>query len=289
MKGECDCIIHRVFSGKFQSVVTCFNCENETFVNDPFLDVSLDVRPVFSPVIQAAVSAQIFASNVPQPTKPATPTQPIVSNTATMANPSAHGNKIFVKSSSASNTPVKINTSDLPFETHSLYECLDRFTHRESLRGTEYKCSKCNNLPTNGNSQNLGAFKQLSFKSLPLVLSLQLKRYEHTLFKTQVEIGSKLSMLVRFPLELDLFPYTTLAVHHEVETARKNYLYVLFAVIVHSGTLNSGHYLCYVRKSGTDKWIRFDDDFLSIVEWDEVRKSQAYMLFYIKKHFEYFA
>jgi ubiquitin carboxyl-terminal hydrolase 22/27/51 len=41
---DCDCIIHRTFYGKLQSTVTCDECKNKTNANDPFMDLSLDLR-----------------------------------------------------------------------------------------------------------------------------------------------------------------------------------------------------------------------------------------------------
>lgn len=42
--------INKVFSGRFQSDVVCVGCGACSSVADPFLDISLDVRPVFSPI-----------------------------------------------------------------------------------------------------------------------------------------------------------------------------------------------------------------------------------------------
>ena len=54
----------------------------------------------------------------------------------------------------------------------------------------------------------------------------------------------------------------------------------LYGVIVHAGlTKSSGHYYAYVK--GSDgKWRKFDDSSVFEVSWDEVMRSQAYMLFY---------
>ncbi|TID14084.1 ubiquitin carboxyl-terminal hydrolase 2 [Venturia nashicola] len=41
---DCDCIIHRTFYGKLQSIVTCDECKNKTNTPEPFMDLSLDLR-----------------------------------------------------------------------------------------------------------------------------------------------------------------------------------------------------------------------------------------------------
>ena len=42
---DCQCVVHRTFYGRLQSIVTCDKCSNKTTTRDPFLDLSLDVRP----------------------------------------------------------------------------------------------------------------------------------------------------------------------------------------------------------------------------------------------------
>jgi ubiquitin carboxyl-terminal hydrolase 22/27/51 len=136
------------------------------------------------------------------------------------------------------------------------------------------------------------------------VLTLQLKRYDHRMALGQMtkptapgaaSVGAtpsqpnKITMMIQFPLDLDLYPYSTTGLESSIPTKQNsNYMYTLYSVIVHHGTLNSGHYTCYIRKSGVvDQWFRFNDHIVTAVDWDEVRVCQAYMLFYIKKSFEY--
>jgi ubiquitin carboxyl-terminal hydrolase 22/27/51 len=42
----CNCIIHQTFYGKFQSTVTCQNCESVTTSVEPFLDLSLGLNNI---------------------------------------------------------------------------------------------------------------------------------------------------------------------------------------------------------------------------------------------------
>ncbi|KAK9767113.1 hypothetical protein K7432_003339 [Basidiobolus ranarum] len=87
--------------------------------------------------------------------------------------------------------------------SHSLLDCLSRYTCPEKLGPKEYSCSKCSNTFQE-------ATKQLSFKALPPILSIQLKRFEHT------SSASKIDSLIRIPYELDMTPYTS--VGREIRT-----------------------------------------------------------------------
>jgi ubiquitin carboxyl-terminal hydrolase 22/27/51 len=41
---DCNCIVHKVFGGFLQSEVTCSKCNNSTCTDDPFLDLSLELK-----------------------------------------------------------------------------------------------------------------------------------------------------------------------------------------------------------------------------------------------------
>jgi ubiquitin carboxyl-terminal hydrolase 22/27/51 len=40
----CNCIIHKSFGGLLQSDLTCTSCGNVSLTNDPFLDLSLEIK-----------------------------------------------------------------------------------------------------------------------------------------------------------------------------------------------------------------------------------------------------
>ena len=54
--------------------------------------------------------------------------------------------------------------------------------------------------------------------------------------------------------------------------------YTLFAVVVHKGDMQGGHYIAYIRSGGS--WYHCDDAWVTLVEEQEVADCQAYMLFY---------
>lgn len=139
---------------------------------------------------------------------------------------------------------------------------LDRFTHKEHLTKDERaKCDKC------GTYQD--CFKQLSIHSMPKVLCIHFKRFDALL-------RSKISKFVQFPAHgLDVSPYM-------LGTSSLSTIYDLFAVVNHHGTISSGHYTSYCR-SGPN-WYKFDDAIVTQVDEDQVLRSEAYLLFYMRRH-----
>ena len=89
------------------------------------------------------------------------------------------------------------------------------------------------------------AKKGTRFKSLPPVISFQLKRFSFDYEKLD---NVKLHDRFEFPTDLVL----------------ENTEYALHTVLVHSGDVNSGHYFAFVRPhANRDQWYRFDDDQVS--------------------------
>jgi Ubiquitin carboxyl-terminal hydrolase len=162
------------------------------------------------------------------------------------------------------------------------------------------KCDTCN-------AANCMKTKQMSFSSLPLVLIIQLKRFDALTDK-------KLNDTVAFPLQgLDMRPYMSSHINGNSNTADANasgssssgtagssdinnstnsntsttasssaaILYDLHAVINHSGSLSQGHYTCYVQESNT--WYECDDTWVCEATEDDVSASQPYILFYRKR------
>jgi len=55
---------------------------------------------------------------------------------------------------------------------------------------------------------------------------------------------------------------------------------------VHTGNLNSGHYVAYAKHSTTsgEEWFYFSDTMSRVVDEREVSNCQAFMLFYKRKN-----
>jgi ubiquitin C-terminal hydrolase len=86
----------------------------------------------------------------------------------------------------------------------------------------------------------------------------------------------KLNQLLDFPLEnLDLSKYV-------VGYNPKSYVYDLFGVCNHMGSIMGGHYTSYV-KNVSGEWIHFNDTQVDIINERQIVSPMAYTLFYRKK------
>ena len=124
------------------------------------------------------------------------------------------------------------------------------------------------------------AFKRYLFHTTPPALILHLKRFQQTgLFGRTKKIDD----FVQFDeyLETDPFVMSPTAKITEPSAGIK---YRLYGVVVHSGGMFGGHYIAYVRVKGSDgqpdAWVYCSDSHTRASSWEEVAKSQAYMLFY---------
>ena len=174
--------------------------------------------------------------------------------------------------------PIKQNEEG---SMSTLFGCLDLFTRLEKL-GSDQKlyCQNC--------KERQDSLKQMSIGKLPLVLSLHVKRFEHSFVKRS---SRKIDQYLHFPFSLDMTPYLSSSIlrarhgnriftfgGNESDMFSK---YEIFAVVTHSGTLESGHYVSFVRLRR--RWYRCDDAWITEVDEATVRASQCYMIFYVQK------
>lgn len=68
------------------------------------------------------------------------------------------------------------------------------------------------------------------------------------------------------------------------EGPRRSMVFDIFGVVTHSGNLESGHYVSYARVSG--RWFKFDDAWVTAVDEEDVRRAEAYMLFYAERELQ---
>ncbi|KAI0464451.1 hypothetical protein LJB42_002066 [Komagataella kurtzmanii] len=151
----------------------------------------------------------------------------------------------------------------------TLNDCLDLFTSKEKLDSMTI-CSHCKKETTRT--------KQLLVRKLPPILAFQLKRFEHS-----ASSSTKIETHVGFPLFLDMEPYTVSETLNSNEQGRASWglmTYQLFAIVIHIGSVNTGHYICII-KNRDGNWFKFDDSRITLVSQDYVSKSNAYLLYYI--------
>ena len=121
-------------------------------------------------------------------------------------------------------------------------------------------------------NENLGVKqnvkKKISFWSFPSILVIDLKRFNNRNQKNQIFID--------FPLEnLDLSKYV-------IGYKKEEYIYDLYGICNHSGSVFGGHYTSYV-KNANGKWYHFNDTSVSEVAlMNSLISTKAYCLFYRK-------
>eukprot|EP00743_Colponemidia_sp_Colp-15_P007913 GILK01008571.1.p1 GENE.GILK01008571.1~~GILK01008571.1.p1 ORF type:complete len:563 (+),score=55.31 GILK01008571.1:106-1794(+) len=177
---------------------------------------------------------------------------------------------------------IKDGTTESPnSKPVTLEQCLLRFTGEERLES--FRCSSC--------AVEKSAVKQLSMQKLPLVFCFHLKRFEHNLNNKKVLTRTKVEDFVKFPAHsLDMSPFLA---HRNVKdpTAAGNgslhpQHYDLFAVVNHYGSIDHGHYTCYIVQ-GESNWFKCDDAWITHVDASEVLESEGYLLFYVKRDLLY--
>ena len=155
-----------------------------------------------------------------------------------------------------------------------IYEMLSQFTNTESL-GRVYSCEFCKSNQRLRRKQVLtDAEKRLAFTRLPLVLIVHFKRFRW-FGRTGRE---KINAHVSFPFLLDLSDY----VSEDIKNT-SGALYNLQAVVRHHGSgFTSGHYTAYCWNHTSHFWMHFNDAKAERCTEDDVKATQAYILFYVK-------
>ncbi|XP_043945754.1 ubiquitin carboxyl-terminal hydrolase 31 [Protopterus annectens] len=169
----------------------------------------------------------------------------------------------------------------------TLAQCFHLYTKEEQLApGDAWRCPHCKQLQQ-------GSIK-LSLWTLPDVLILHLKR-----FRQVNDRRIKLQNLVKFPLTgLDMTPHVvkrsqsswSLPSHwspwrrpYGMGRDPEDYLYDLYAVCNHHGTMQGGHYTAFCKNSVNGQWYCFDDSDVQPVSDEEVCREMAYILFYQRR------
>ncbi|KAJ3331481.1 ubiquitin-specific protease doa4 [Blyttiomyces sp. JEL0837] len=147
-----------------------------------------------------------------------------------------------------------------------LDDCLSKFVEPEILAGDDaWHCSSCKALRRTR--------KMLSICRLPSVLMIHLKR-----FYVQGPFKNKIETFVDFPVRgLDMSRYLP-----EIPGGyRDSYIYDLYAISNHSGSLHAGHYTANCKSK--NQWYNFDDSRISHCDENMLKTSKAYILFYVRR------
>ncbi|KAJ6653890.1 hypothetical protein lerEdw1_007648, partial [Lerista edwardsae] len=169
----------------------------------------------------------------------------------------------------------------------TLSQCFQLYTKEEQLAPDDaWRCPHCKQLQQGSIT--------LSLWTLPDVLIIHLKR-----FRQEGDRRMKLQNLVRFPLVgLDMTPHVvkrsqsswSLPSHwspwrrpYGLGRDPEDFVYDLYAVCNHHGTMQGGHYTAYCKNSIDGLWYCFDDSEVQPLAENEVCKQTAYILFYQRR------
>jgi len=144
----------------------------------------------------------------------------------------------------------------------SLLDCFDLYVEEELLDEENMILNEKTNLKEI-------CKKKLSFWSLPNILVIDIKRFNYKNQKNQI--------LVTFPLvNLDLTRYID-------GYNNNNYIYDLYAVCNHSGSVLGGHYTAFI-KNANGKWYHYNDTKVTEISLEQqIISPKAYCFFYRKK------
>jgi ubiquitin C-terminal hydrolase len=154
------------------------------------------------------------------------------------------------------------NNSDINL---NLDTCLMKhFQENEKIQS--WKCEKC---------KTDGCNKQTNIWSLPNYLIIQLKRFDNSVPNKL----NKITKQVEFPIDdLNLSKYIS-----NDKNDPNNYIYSLYAVNYHTGSLDSGHYWSCC-KNMDDNWYLFNDGHVTKFNpLHDALYKDAYVLFYYRK------
>jgi len=150
--------------------------------------------------------------------------------------------------------------------------CLNEFTKEEKL---EMKCEKCSN-----NSMKM----KMEIWRTPDILILSFKRFTYS-----NGVIEKINSFVNFPFlgfDISNFVKSTEANKALLSTLSAQNSYDLYAVVLHSGSVTSGHYTSLIKLQ--QGWMLFDDDcLLELKESPENSNllSSSYLLMYRRRRF----
>ncbi|TKY88053.1 hypothetical protein EX895_003149 [Sporisorium graminicola] len=162
----------------------------------------------------------------------------------------------------------------------TLQQCLDAFVREEVLdKGDMWNCPRC--------KKPRKATKRLSISRLPQILLIHLKR-----FSFKGPFTDKIDTMVTFPTAtaLDLTNYmppplppgTVKAASVPVSQSQiPPYLYDLYAVTHHFGSLNTGHYTATVRSNR--EWWYCDDSRIARGDDRQLHTNSPYVLWFRRR------
>jgi len=272
-EGDSDPFVTRVFRGSVRSQVKCSTCSAVSEVEEPFLDLSLDIpSTVEDDMVETAPSTPPCTVASCPPTTAQSEVAEGESKEVEAVNKEKEGKEAGQSAQQGTPAPASApapSPSPSPAvisrtEPVPLLHCLKYFTGAEELSaGEHYDCPRC------GSHQP--ATKHLVLHKLPQVLCLHLKRF---VFDEERHTFRKRICPIIIP--------TTLTTKDVGAKSGRGFVYKLVAVINHLGsTMQGGHYTANCYNAWSDKWVTYDDS--RVGECTAISEQQAYVVFYERK------
>lgn len=137
-----------------------------------------------------------------------------------------------------------------------IYNSLDKYVEEERLDNE-------NKYDAEGHGKQ-DALKGVKFLKIPPVMIFQLKRFEYNIRKDYFE---KINDRFEFYETLNMRKYLNCS--GAENSSSEDHEYELHSIVVHSGSINNGHYYCYIKSNHSkNQWIKFNDE--------HVRKCEQY-------------
>ncbi|GFY60169.1 ubiquitin carboxyl-terminal hydrolase 2 [Trichonephila inaurata madagascariensis] len=143
------------------------------------------------------------------------------------------------------------------YRPSTLRQCFNLFSSPEILDGSNKPyCEVC--------KKKTRSNKKIEVNKLPKVLVIP------------TSYGQKLSMMIDCPMTLgNISEFTS------QNSIGDNYSYVLYGVVDHDGSNNSGHYIAKCRNPYTKEWNEFNDS--RVTKATNIVTNKSYILFYIQE------
>ena len=149
-----------------------------------------------------------------------------------------------------------LNTSA---DKYNLRDCFEQMGKPEILEDG-WKCGNCHS--------NKGAEKKEYLTDTNSILIISLKRFQMN--------GNKIKNMIEYPVtHLNIGEWL-----QESDNRMGNRYYDLYAVCLHQGTMEYGHYRAYCKHFVSGKWYEFDDEKVNQIDEENIVTPNAYMLFY---------
>ena len=256
-KTNCQCFIHRIFTGHLRSDLKCLGCGNISTTVDPFWDISLDLKPSAIETSRGSGKKRDKDGTVKE-TEMYEP-HSLLDCLKRFTRPESLGEdgKLFCKVCKSDQELTK----QLSFEGLPIVICfhLKRFEH--------------------STISSVKIDTRIKFPS-----KLDMSPY---LSKSICKNGTASSS----GMKQNAVPTFTVS-NEELEDLTTNASdpsspnrYMLYAVVNHHGKMDAGHYTAFVMRH--NQWFDFDDDLVTKTTISDVLKSQGYLLFYIKEQIYY--